>query len=86
MFFLYPKDFEPGGPLGILPAALSFAWRREAIFPARRSGGETKADYQSFFSRRVIRVRQMIEAVIAILGLFSAGLFVVHAVDAYRAQ
>jgi hypothetical protein len=29
---------------------------------------------------------QMIEAVIAILGLFSAGLFVVHAVDAYRAQ
>jgi hypothetical protein len=33
---------------------------------------------------RVIRVRQMIEAVIAILGLFSAGVFVVHAVDAYR--
>jgi hypothetical protein len=31
-------------------------------------------------------VRQMIEAVIAILGLLSAGVFVVHAVDAYRAQ
>ena len=69
------------GPLGI-----SFARRREAIFPARRSGGETKPDYRGLFGSRVIRVRQMIEAVIAILGLFSAGLFVVHAVDAYRAQ
>jgi hypothetical protein len=38
------------------------------------------------FRSTVVRVRSMIEAVIAILGLFSAGLFVVHAVDAYRAQ
>jgi hypothetical protein len=29
---------------------------------------------------------KMIEAVTAILGLFSAGLFVAHAVDAYRAR
>jgi hypothetical protein len=28
---------------------------------------------------------KMIEAVAAILGLFSAGIFVAHAVDAYRA-
>jgi hypothetical protein len=32
-----------------------------------------------------IRVRQMIEAVAAILGLFSASVFLAHAVDAYRA-
>ena len=37
------------------------------------------------FTVREIRVRQMIEAVAAILGLFSAGVFVAHAVDAYRA-
>jgi hypothetical protein len=29
-------------------------------------------------------VRQMIEAVAAILGLFSASVFLAHAVDAYR--
>jgi hypothetical protein len=54
-------------------------------FTGRRSGRETKADYQRFVTVREIRVRQMIEAVAAILGLFSAGVFVAHAIDAYRA-
>ena len=58
----------------------------ETIFPAGRNGRETKADYQTFPVVRVIRVRQMIEAVTAILGLFSAGVFVAHAVEAYRAS
>jgi hypothetical protein len=54
-------------------------------FTGRRSGRETKADYQRFLTVREIRVRQMIEAVAAILGLFSASVFLAHAVDAYRA-
>jgi hypothetical protein len=53
-------------------------------FTGRRSGRETKADYQRFPTVREIRVRQMIEAVAAILGLFSASVFLAHAVDAYR--
>ncbi|WP_172842426.1 hypothetical protein [Bradyrhizobium erythrophlei] len=56
----------------------------ETILPARRSGRETKADYQRFLTVREIRVRQMIEAVAAILGLISASVFLAHAVDAYR--
>ena len=52
-------------------------------FTGRRSDHETTADYQRFVT--VIRVRQMIEAVAAILGLFSASVFLAHAVDAYRA-
>jgi len=56
--FLFLKNFKPGGPLGISPAALSIL--------------------------KVIKVRQMIEAVIVILGLFSAILFIAYAVDAYR--
>jgi hypothetical protein len=35
-------------------------------------------------SKEKIRVRKMIEAVAAILGLFSASVFLAHAVDAYR--
>jgi predicted lysophospholipase L1 biosynthesis ABC-type transport system permease subunit len=58
----------------------------ETISPSRRSGRETKADYQTFPTVRIIRVRQMIEAVAAILGLFSASVFVAHAIDAYRAS
>jgi len=54
-------------------------------FTGRRSGRETEADYQTFLKVREIRVRQMIEAVAAILGLFSAGVFVAHAIEAYRA-
>jgi hypothetical protein len=53
-------------------------------FTGGRSGRETKADYQRFLTVREIRVRQMIEAVAAILGLFSASVFLAHAVDAYR--
>jgi hypothetical protein len=53
-------------------------------FTGRRSGRETKADYHSIVIVREIRVRQMIEAVAAILGLFSASVFLAHAVDAYR--
>jgi predicted lysophospholipase L1 biosynthesis ABC-type transport system permease subunit len=53
-------------------------------FTGRRSGLETKADYQRFPTVREIRVRQMIEAVAAILGLLSASVFLAHAVDAYR--
>jgi hypothetical protein len=53
-------------------------------FLARRSDRETKAGYQRFPTVRVIRARQMIEAIAAILGLFSASVFVAHAVDAYR--
>lgn len=59
--------------------------RGETIFPARRSGAETNADYQALPTVNIIRVRQMIEAITAILGLFSAGVFVAHAIDAYRA-
>jgi hypothetical protein len=59
--------------------------RGETIFPARRSGPETKADYEALPIVRLIRVRQMIEAITAILGLFSAGVFIAHAIDAYRA-
>jgi hypothetical protein len=53
--FLFPRNLGPGGPLGILPAALSFARRGEVIFPARRSGGETKAGYQALMTVQVIK-------------------------------
>jgi len=65
---------------------LAFSQRlNETVFPARRSGLETKAGYQAIPDSGVARCVNMIEAVAAILGLFSAGVFFAHAVDAYRA-
>jgi hypothetical protein len=58
----------------------------ETIPSARRSGRETNARYQAFPTVRVCGSVKMIEAVTAVLGLFSAGIFVAHALEAYRAH
>jgi hypothetical protein len=50
--------------------------------PFRQADLETNAGYQALPSS-VKRVRKMIEAVTIILGLFCAGIFIAHAVDAY---
>jgi len=59
------------------------AGRHETIISGRRSDPETSKAYQVATS--VKWVRQMIEAVTAILGLFGTGIFIAHAIDAYLA-
>jgi hypothetical protein len=54
----------------------------ETIFRVRRNRRATKAGYQALvLTERV--VHQMIEAVAIIVGLFGAGIFVAHAVEAH---
>ncbi|HEY4738578.1 MAG TPA: hypothetical protein VIH63_14415 [Xanthobacteraceae bacterium] len=64
----------------------TIAARDETIFRSRRNYPETKDFYLGFRQRQAFKVCSMIELVIVVIALFSAGIFVAHAVDAYQAH
>jgi hypothetical protein len=59
------------------------AGRHETITSDRRSDLETGKGYCAYPVASV-RVRKMVETVTVVLGLLCVGIFLAHAVDAYR--
>ena len=59
-------------------------WRRETIFPNPRRHSETDGFYQSGMTS--LDLPRMVELVVAIVGLCSAGIFLALAMGAYQAE
>jgi hypothetical protein len=78
----------------VLPANRSLAFRRDAtpsrakpFFPRSRNHPETDSFYQCGVTsaETAARMSSVVELVVAVVALASAGIFLAHAIEAYRA-